>query len=112
MSTTKAVVRRTAIYSAVLLFYVAVLYAFGITCPIYALTGFKCPTCGVTRAMMSLFRLDFHSYASYNPLAAPILLAVWYLINADLFKHKRVWTTVSIMILVAKFIMYVINLII
>ena len=61
--------------------------------------------------MLALFRLDFHSYASYNALAAPILLAVWYLINADLFKHKRVGVKVSVMILVADFIMYVMKLI-
>ena len=45
-------------------------------CPIYALLGVPCPTCGVTRAMLSLLRLDIRSYFKYNAMAFFLVTAV------------------------------------
>lgn len=40
--------------------------SFGIPCYIKTLTGYDCPTCGMTRMVMALTRLDFKSAFSYN----------------------------------------------
>lgn len=109
MRTAKAVAWRTAIYSAVLLFYILVLYALGITCPIYAIFGFECPTCGVTRALVSLAKFDLAAYMSYNALALPLVLSVWYMINADLFEHRRIGTALSLATLAVNFVLYIVE---
>lgn len=45
-----------------------ILQFFGITCPIKFMTGVSCPSCGMTRAYLSLLRLDFKSAYYYHPL--------------------------------------------
>ena len=39
---------------------------FGIPCIFHTLTGFDCPSCGVTRMCMALLRLDFKVAFGYN----------------------------------------------
>ena len=40
-------------------YLVVVLYlGWGIPCPIYTLTGLKCPACGISRMLVALVRLD------------------------------------------------------
>jgi hypothetical protein len=39
-------------------------------CPLKRLTGFPCPTCGSTRAFLSLARGNFATAWTFNPLAA------------------------------------------
>lgn len=49
-----------------------------IPCPIYGLTGLKCPGCGVTRLVVSVARLDFASAFRFNPflfITGPLILA-------------------------------------
>lgn len=47
-----------------------------IKCPFKYFFHFNCPTCGMTRAMLSLFKGDIASYISYNPMALPFLSAL------------------------------------
>lgn len=39
-------------------------------CPFHAVTGLPCPTCGGTRALLALARLDPVSALAWNPLVA------------------------------------------
>jgi hypothetical protein len=47
-------------------------------CPVRALTGWPCPTCGATRAALELARFDVAAALAWNPLAA----AGWILLVA------------------------------
>ncbi len=60
----------------ILAFY-GVLFLLGITCPIKFVTGVSCPGCGMTRAWLSLLRLDVGAAFSYHPLflLGPMLAA-------------------------------------
>ena len=49
--------------------YYSICNIFNITCPIKHMTGVPCPTCGMTRAMLALMRLDIKGYIEYNPMA-------------------------------------------
>ncbi|HTG44046.1 MAG TPA: DUF2752 domain-containing protein [Verrucomicrobiae bacterium] len=43
-------------------------------CPVLAITGLPCPSCGSTRALAALSQLDLRTAAAFNPLfvlAAP-----------------------------------------
>lgn len=48
-------------------------------CPLHALTGIPCPTCGTTRGLAALLHGDMRKAAAFNPLVmAGILAAVFY----------------------------------
>lgn len=51
----------------------------GFKCPFHTITGYLCPTCGITRMFTSLFSLDFRGALYYNAaylLLSPLWLAV------------------------------------
>lgn len=45
----------------------------GLPCPIYALTGWQCPGCGVSRMALCLMRLDFAGAWAANPVILCLL---------------------------------------
>lgn len=48
------------------------LRGYGIPCTFHLLTGFDCPSCGMSRALSALSRLDFAASISYNPFLIPV----------------------------------------
>lgn len=71
----------------VILIY-GILQVFGITCPIKFITGVSCPGCGMTRAYLSLLRLDFKSAYYYHPLFILPALGLIIYIFRDKFSKK------------------------
>lgn len=65
-----------------------ILQFFGITCPIKFMTGISCPSCGMTRAYLSLLRLDFKSAYYYHPLFVLPALGLIIYIFRDKFSKK------------------------
>ena len=68
----KAVIRRT-VRDILILLLVGILYYFvvrytdlGLECYLKKVTGFDCPSCGVTRMIISASRLDFARAFRYN----------------------------------------------
>ena len=61
-------------------------YLIGVTCPILFFTGQICPTCGSTRAILSLLRGNFKMYVSYQPMAIPLVVAVILCIHLQFMK--------------------------
>lgn len=86
----KSVVKQHIIYFSVICCFIAVMQIKNINCPIAALLGVPCPTCGVTRAMLSLFSLDFKGYMGYHPLALPLSASVVLLLHVKVIR-KRFW---------------------
>ncbi len=70
--------------SVIVLFYV-ILHFTGVGCPIKFLTGVSCLGCGMTRAWISVLKLDFSAAFYYHPLfmLPPAALAV-YLIKSKI----------------------------
>lgn len=56
-----------------------VLYLFNVGCPIRFITGVSCPGCGMTRAIVSILRLDFAGAFHYHPLfiLAPVMFLLF-----------------------------------
>ena len=44
-------------------------------CPFHALTGWLCPLCGSTRAVLALTRGDVMQAVSFNPITVVLLMA-------------------------------------
>ena len=76
--------------AAVVILYL-ILENMGITCPIKFVTGISCAGCGMSRAWLSLMRLDLKGAFYYHPLffLPPVALAIIFLkskINIKIYK--------------------------
>lgn len=84
----------------------------GIPCPIYTVSGFKCPACGISRMLVSLVRFDLESAFGHNPflmVTGPLIL--FCLIYSDYLYIKRGdrsagWLTVLMWIIVAALLIF------
>lgn len=76
------------IFIVVIIFIYGTLQIFGITCPIKFVTGVSCPGCGMTRAYLSLLKLDFRSAYYYHPLFILPALGLLIYIFKDKFSKK------------------------
>lgn len=65
---TAGLFRRALLFAAILALSCLVLYVTGIGCPFRALTGIPCPGCGMTRAWLAAFGLDWRAALAYHPL--------------------------------------------
>lgn len=83
-----------------------------ITCLLRFVVDVPCPTCGATRAMFSLARLDFVAYWFYNPMALPLAIAFLAVFHYRLFPKCRKLIIVYVgIVLVLTFVLYVYRLI-
>lgn len=63
-------------------FYIFNKYGIGIPCVFHMITGYYCPGCGITRAILSLLKFDLYQAIRYNALVTMLLaIAILYLIN-------------------------------
>lgn len=71
-----------------------------ITCLLRYITGVPCPTCGATRAMFSLARLDFVGYWLYNPMAFPLVIAFLAVFHFKLLPKWRLFIIIYVSIVI------------
>lgn len=93
----KVFLTHVIVLSVVAVYYI-VMNALGITCPIRALSAYPCPACGMSRALISLFFLDFSGYAYYNLMAIPVIFGVLVAIHFGKRKEMRVFTEVYLVV--------------
>lgn len=89
----KIFLTHVVVLSVVVVYYI-IMNALDITCPIRALSGYPCPACGMSRAIISLFFLDLSGYAYYNIMAVPVVLGVLVAIHFGKRKEMRTFTEV------------------
>jgi multisubunit Na+/H+ antiporter MnhB subunit len=49
------------------------------TCPLYRLTGYACPGCGMTRGLHALLHGDLLASLDYNAMLLPVLILLAYI---------------------------------
>ena len=91
-------IQKTITIISVTIIYYAVCAFMNITCPIYAFFDFPCPTCGVTRAILSLLKLDFSGYLEYNAMALPMIISFLIAFFVDTKKHSAALGAVFIIL--------------
>lgn len=91
----------------VAVFY-CVLFLLGITCPIKYVTGVSCMGCGMTRAWVSVFRLDLHSAVALHPLfwTVPIAAVAFWLRR----RRQRLGNGILAVIIAAFIVVYVVRI--
>ena len=90
--TRKTIIRHIC-FLIIIVCYYCICYVLNITCPIKAITGISCPTCGMTSALLALLRFDFAKYAEYNIMAAPFVISVVLFLHKKLF-NKQLWLVI------------------
>lgn len=79
-------------------------------CPIKLIFSIPCPTCGMTRAWLSVLRLDFKKAFYFHPLfllAPPLLFLIFHEKMIKIKKSTR--NTIFILVGVVFFVMYIIR---
>ena len=65
--------------------YCLIRFALGIPCTVKYLTGVSCAGCGMSRALLSLVRLDFAAALNYHPLSflMPVVapFVIWFYVK-------------------------------
>lgn len=72
-----------------LLAYSAALYILPFSCIFKEILGFKCPGCGMTRALIALIRFDFKAAFEYHFMVWSVpILYLCFLYDGKPFKNK------------------------
>lgn len=102
---------KIVIFLFLLLFYFFIneIFNFSIPCPIYYITHFYCPGCGITRMFFSILHLEFYQAFRYNPLVFILLiLSIIYFIlkfilkrfNINIKMPEYIWYILLVIIIV------------
>lgn len=93
---------------AIVIIY-SVLSVVGIGCPIKFFTGVSCAGCGMTRAWISLFKLDLSGAYYYHPLFwIPVPVAAALLFRNKI--NKKIFNITIIIALVLLFAVYIMRM--
>jgi hypothetical protein len=103
--------KKVLIWCIVLGLIVVFMYITDIKCIIKATIGVPCPTCGMTRAWISVLHLDFAQAFKWHPIF-PIAIVVVYLIidNGNPKKWFKMLLMFTVILLLAVYIYRIITL--
>lgn len=91
-------------------FVYAIFHLVGIGCPIRFITGISCFGCGMTRAWLSLLKLDFAAAFYYHPLfALPPVAAIVYFTKSKI--NIKIYKIIMLTMITAFIIIYLYRLI-
>lgn len=91
--------------------YMLVMMLSGIHCPIRAIMGIPCPTCGFTRAALALLRGDIVRSLRIHPMLLPVLVSCLLFFHARPLKlSQRFATALLIAVAAATFGLYLFRL--
>ena len=102
----KVLKKHIIVFMIITVFYI-VCITYGFKCPIKYITGVSCPTCGMSRAMWALLRLDIAGYVEYNVMAFFMFSAVLIYIHKNVLKKKRWISWYMIIVLSVNTIVYI-----
>lgn len=105
------ILRRHIFIFVIIAVYFIIGYILNITCPIKYIMDAPCPTCGMTRAMLALVRLDFKGYVQYNPMAFFMVIAVILLIHRNLLRKKKLVDWIFALVVTTNTIFYFIRIV-
>ncbi|MDR1018052.1 MAG: DUF2752 domain-containing protein [Lachnospiraceae bacterium] len=96
------------LFAIIILYFVGLNVFFDTGCLFKALFGIPCPGCGLTRAGMSLFLLDFKGAWEYNPIIYPVIFFIALLIIYRYFLKRKLPLWIGILggVIIAVAIIY------
>lgn len=84
-----------------------VVFYYLVGCPIRWITGITCPSCGMTRAAISLLKFDFVSAYSYHPLifVLPVFAVIYFIRNRLSKKTRSIFLYTFIILFIVVYIL-------
>lgn len=82
---------------------------FNITCFVKAIFKTDCPTCGSTRALLSLLKLDFNGYLRYQPMALPLLAVFLLICHFKYVKRKKLAYCFMFTVVILNLVIYIVR---
>jgi Protein of unknown function (DUF2752) len=79
-------------------------------CPFHAVTGFPCPGCGMTRAMISIGQLNFKQAVEYNLFSMALLILMIIYVGPGKFPRFLQNKVLSILMLLLVIFIWLIRL--
>lgn len=83
---------KNRIYKVIGFILLCMIYAglvLGIPCIFYKITGLKCPGCGITRMLLSIWKLDFRSAYEANQMIFILQPVLYYFIVKNVLAYIR-----------------------
>ena len=77
-------------------------------CPFHAVTGFPCPGCGMTRAMICLGQLKVKEAIGFNLFSAPLLILMILYVwpgKFPFFMHHKVFSIIMLIVVIFVWLM-------
>lgn len=84
-------------------------FSFYIPCIFHKITHFYCPGCGLTRMILSIFKLNFYQAFRYNPLlfimmpfiiTYEIIYYIYWIQDKNFIISKKIWYTLLIITII------------
>lgn len=63
----KSIISKHLLYLLIIIIYYTLFHLVLGSCPIKLIFGISCPTCGTTRSLLALLKLDFSGYWHFHP---------------------------------------------
>lgn len=94
------------LYILIIVFVVLLYQITDVGCPIRRFFGIPCPTCGMTRSLLSLLKFDIKGSLEYNPMTIFVMMAVWLGLHKKNIKCNNVANIIILIVAIANFITY------
>lgn len=72
------------------IFFLILILTKSLKCPFNELTGLHCTGCGITRLMLSLFKLEFYQAFRYNPFVFVLCFFYGIYMIYSLIRYKKI----------------------
>ena len=81
--------KQKLLFTALVALCVFISYTLKIPCVFFSITGVECPGCGMTRAILSAFKLDFKEAFYYHKMFWSMPILYWcFLKDGEIFRKK------------------------
>ena len=107
MTKIKYYICKTIIVLLIILVACIIFKILNIDCGVKWLTGVSCPTCGLTRSLISFLKLDFESAIYYHALSIPMSFYFLYIVVVEpTFSKKSKWLWVISIVIISALLGY------
>lgn len=106
----KDIIKKYIKYTILFILVLIGFYIFDIGCLFRKVFGICCPTCGMTRAILEIFKGNINGYVQYNAFSLPVIISLLIILYQKVFEIKtNKVTLICYWIFILNFVYYLIR---